>query len=156
MSNAAPEKSNTLFYIGIGLVFLLLAIPMIGIFAAVGIPNFISYSYKSKHSEAKSNLRAIRTMQEAYQASFDTYLYIRPYPKRPSKNVQRWEVSQSGGFQDLGWEPDGGVRGSYSVTTTMTDFRAVGVMDIDGDGNYATFVATKSTAPYQVTSPDVY
>ena len=66
-----------------------------------------------------------------------------------------WNVSRISGFQTIGWIPDG-MRGSYSVTTTIDDFRAVGVADIDGDGTYATYVATKSTSPMAVTPPDVY
>ena len=67
-----------------------------------------------------------------------------------------WNASESGGFQTLGWIPDGMVRGSYSVTTMADDFRAIGLSDIDGDGNYATYVATKSTSPMAITPPDVY
>ena len=86
----------------------------------------------------------------------DVFVEASPYPLFPGIESQMWNVSESGGFQTIGWIPDGMVRGSYSVTTTIDDFRAVGVADIDGDGTYATYVATKSTNPVATTPSDVY
>ena len=158
MSEAAPQKSNTMLYVGIGCaVFFFLGIPIIGILAAIAIPNFVSMQYKTKRSEVPINLKAIKTLQEAYEADFGFYIPAAPYPPAPSQTPQNWNVTSSGGFFTLGWVPMGDVRGSYSVTTTSTDFRAVGVIDVDGDGVYATYVATKSTNPIMpLTSPDVY
>ena len=157
MTEEAPKKSNTGLFIAIGCGVLLLAIPVLGILAAIAIPNFVSMQYKSKRAEVPMNLKAIKTMQEAYEADYDVYIPAAAYPLFPSKEAQPWIVSESGGFQKLGWSPEGNVRGSYSVTTTATDFRAVGVIDVDGDGVYATYVATKSSNPVApLTARDVY
>lgn len=157
MSEETPKKSNTGMMIGIGcVVMFFIGIPLIGIIAAIAIPGFVSYQYKTKRSEVPMNLSGIKTLQEAYNSYSDVYVSADPYPPYPTIEPQNWDITSSGGFQTLGWEPLEMVRGSYSVTTTATDFRAVGVIDVDGDGNYATYVATKSTNPYQVTSRDVY
>jgi hypothetical protein len=54
----------------------------------------------------------------------------------------------SGGFQTLGWQPDGQVRGAYTVTTNTGngsgDFVVTGQGDIDGDGTVSSYTATKS------------
>ncbi|MBF0243416.1 MAG: dolichyl-phosphate-mannose--protein mannosyltransferase [Desulfamplus sp.] len=50
-----------------------MVVAIIGILAAIAIPNFINYQCKAKQSEAKSNLGTIRSMQEAYFAEFDKY-----------------------------------------------------------------------------------
>ena len=55
------------------------------------------------------------------------------------------------------FRPNGDVRGSYMVSTTNTNFTATGISDVDGDGVYATYQATKSENPNApTTAPDVY
>ena len=58
---------------GFTLIELMIVVAIIGILAAIAIPNFLSYQCKAKQSEGKSNLGNIRTMQEAYFAEYDTY-----------------------------------------------------------------------------------
>lgn len=58
---------------GFTLIELMIVVAIIGILAAIAIPNFMSYQCKAKQAEAKSNLGNIRTAQEAYFAEYDTY-----------------------------------------------------------------------------------
>ncbi len=58
---------------GFTLIELMIVVAIIGILAAIAIPNFMNYQCKAKQSEAKSNLGTIRTNQEAYRAEHDTY-----------------------------------------------------------------------------------
>ena len=58
---------------GFTLIELMIVVAIIGILAAIAIPNFMSYQCKAKQSEAKSNLGTIATCQEAYLAEFDAY-----------------------------------------------------------------------------------
>ncbi|MBU3952264.1 MAG: prepilin-type N-terminal cleavage/methylation domain-containing protein [Proteobacteria bacterium] len=58
---------------GFTLIELMIVVAIIGILAAIAIPNFMSYQCKAKQSKAKSNLGTLRTNQEAYKAEFDTY-----------------------------------------------------------------------------------
>lgn len=50
-----------------------LVVPMIGIMAAIAIPNFVKFQCRSKQSEAKGNLRAIASAQEAYRLETNKY-----------------------------------------------------------------------------------
>lgn len=166
MSEDAPPKNNTGLMIGIGCVAFFFVFPMIGIFAAVIIPSFFRYQhrlkhvesrvYNSKHSEAQMHLQAIRTAELAYHAEHDVYLSVSPYPLYVGKEKYAWNPAASGKFQTLGWAPDGYARGSYSVTTTGDNFQVIGILDVDGDGHTATYIATKSSLPIQVTEEDVY
>lgn len=58
---------------GFTLIELMIVVAIIGVLAAIAIPNFLNYQCKAKQSEAKSNLGNIRTSQEAYFAEYDTY-----------------------------------------------------------------------------------
>ena len=58
---------------GFTLIELMIVVAIIGILAAIAIPNFMAYQCKAKQSEAKGNLGNLRTMQEAYFAENDTY-----------------------------------------------------------------------------------
>ncbi len=51
----------------------MIVVAIIGILAAIAIPNFMNYQCKAKQSEAKSVLGNIRVAQEAYLAEYDTY-----------------------------------------------------------------------------------
>ena len=83
---------------GFTLIELMIVVAIIGILAAIAIPNFMNYQCKAKQSEAKSSLGNIRSMQEAYFAEWDTYSAIGP----------------------IGFETKGTPRYSYSVTTANT------------------------------------
>jgi type IV pilus assembly protein PilA len=58
---------------GFTLIELMIVVAIIGILAAIAIPNFMNYQCKAMQSEAKTSLGTIRTLQEAYFAEYDTY-----------------------------------------------------------------------------------
>ena len=56
------------------LIELMIVVAIIGILAAIAIPNFGKFQCKSKQTEAKSNLKLIQVAEEAYRAENDSYL----------------------------------------------------------------------------------
>jgi type IV pilus assembly protein PilA len=142
---------------GFTLVELMIVVAIIGILAAIAIPNFVSMQYKTKRAEVPSNLKGIKTGELAYESNFDVFVECASYPGTPTKTTQQWVKTASGGFASMGWSPDGDVRGSYDVTTAAFNFTATGVSDVDGNSAIATYAATKSENPNApVTGPDVY
>jgi type IV pilus assembly protein PilA len=97
---------------GFTLIELMIVVAIIGILAAIAIPNFLRYQAKTKQSEAKTNLSAIFTSQVSYFGEEDTY----------------------GTVATIGWAPEGGTRYVYSVTAHgATSFLANASGNIDTD-----------------------
>ncbi len=58
---------------GFTLVELMIVVAIIGLLAAIAIPNFLKYQAKAKQGEAKVNLKGIYTAELSYLAESDAY-----------------------------------------------------------------------------------
>ena len=58
---------------GFTLIELMIVVAIIGILAAIAIPNFLNYQCKAKQSEAKQSLGTIAKNEVSFSAEFDHY-----------------------------------------------------------------------------------
>ena len=61
---------------GFTLIELMIVVAIIGILAAIAVPNFVKFQCRSKQSEAKTNLKGIYVAEESYRAENDTYVGV--------------------------------------------------------------------------------
>ena len=107
---------------GFTLIELMIVVAIIGILAAIAIPNFLKFQAKSKTSEARTNLAAIFTGETSFFSESNLF----------------------GDFTNIGWGPTGTPRyhysldGGYAATNnvhTGADVSALGAAVWNGNAN---------------------
>ena len=123
---------------GFTLIELMIVIAIIGILAAIAIPNFVNYQLKSKTGEAKFNLGSIKTTSEAYRSEHDSYVVCAANPASVPGGTKLPWVTANSDFNLIGFAPTGKVYFSYSVIAgpsgITTSYIALAEGDLDGDG----------------------
>jgi type IV pilus assembly protein PilA len=141
---------------GFTLVELMIVVAIIGILAAIAIPNFLNFRLKAKTSEAKSNLGAVRSTEVAYFAEWNWYVgnqAATPVADR-TNNAMKVQWITSTRFSILGFAPEGNVFFSYQLDGPQLDtggFTAHAIGDLDADGQTSDFWVTNFQTEIQKT-----
>ena len=145
---------------GFTLVELMIVVAIIGLLAAIAVPNFRSYQLRSKRSEAYANLGALVKAQKSFFAEHGAYVGV---PIAEPGNTQsslpgrekRAVGALSSAFAEVGWTPAGDIYYDYDAVSsgvfngaggdhpdcacpTCLTLSAYG--DLDGDGSQSLVV----------------
>jgi type IV pilus assembly protein PilA len=144
---------------GFTLIELMIVVAIIGILAAIAIPNFLQYQLKSRQSEAKTNLQAIKTSEVSFQAERGCFVGMQnegvATPAGGTKTAPAvWGIGFlptpgaplwcnavggvfAGTFADIGFKATGSVNYLYGVNATT----------VAAPGLYTTATSCAAVAP---------
>lgn len=138
---------------GFTLIELMIVVAIIGILAAIAIPNYVNYILRTKQSEGSTMVGTIKVAQETHLAHRDCYVNVSQNPAgAPSATRRAWSFATTASnrpcsdlgartFEDISVRPSGDLyytyecTARYSVAAGATDEYACSfVGDLDGDG----------------------
>jgi len=90
---------------GFTLIELMIVVAIIGILAAIAIPNFLRFQAKSKQSEAKTNLGGIFTAETSWFAEHNQFAGLGLISWAPVGSAVRYRYTLGTAAEDLGLGP---------------------------------------------------
>jgi type IV pilus assembly protein PilA len=122
---------------GFTLIELMIVVAIIGILAAIAIPNFLRYQLRSKFTEVRTNVEAIRKSQES----------LRQSERMACPNAA------TGQYVAMGQVPIGATPGTVKFVWIAQDYAAASAIDWNVEGGTYGVYQAATAAPPTVVAP---
>jgi type IV pilus assembly protein PilA len=124
---------------GFSLVELAVVVGIVGILASIALPIWTDMQLRAKRAEPYLQIAGIATAEDAYYVAHDSYVDLTNNPGTSLTKAQRPFKTTLGGWQELGYQPDGEVRCNYrgQAFGRGTWYRVDANCDIDDDNKTA-------------------
>ena len=117
---------------GFTLIELMIVVAIIGILAAIAVPNFMKFQARARQSEAKANLKGFFTSVKAYFAEQGTYVCGTCGFSPEKKNRYQYDLSAT---DSIASDPAGSCTKAANPDPAQTSggFTATAIGNIDSD-----------------------
>lgn len=119
-------------------------IAIIGMLAAIAIPNFLRYQLKAKDARAQAALQALYRAEVAAHEKDGSFRELQ-LGEAATQAAAAFSAEELATARELGWDPPAGGHHVYTVSVGRTQdgrqaFAACAESDADGDGVYAAWM----------------
>jgi len=126
---------------GFTITELMIAIVIIGVLAALAIPGFTSYIYKSRVTEATTFLGEIKQRQESYRDEFGRYCGVNgtdwgSYNPTAIPGLDPVAWTSNAAWSQLGAAPDGPIRFQYATVADVPGTSVPTGSNLDNDDHW--------------------
>jgi Zn-dependent protease with chaperone function/type II secretory pathway pseudopilin PulG len=131
-----------LFSGGAGAAPLLAVVAIVGVLAALAIPNFTKHQLRSKEAVGRADLRSLHQAEVAHFARSGAYLELRAPEQAPGTAAVPWGADDLAAARALDWTLGATTHHTFGVAVGETRdgkaaFATCAEADLDGDGIYS-------------------
>ena len=123
----------------------LAVVAVVGVLAAIAIPNYLRFQLRAKEVAGKAELSGLHRAEVARFARTGTYLELRAPEQQPGAAAAPWSADDLAAARELDWAVGATTHHAFGVAVGETSagkaaFATCAEADLDGDGVYSAWV----------------